>query len=402
MNVRMPAKRGNTLASIGLYTGVVTAAGTSLRPVRNALDGGLAFRQRWRVAIPTEPIGSVPRPPELVEGMVAASEGRISPDELEALYDAAVRDTIAELEATGSPVITDGEQRKPSFATYPIHGSANLAPDGVVIPFADGHTRQLPRLTEGPFRYQTYADSYLREAQRYATRPLKQAVISASALSLLYPSDGIDDYSREAFLADLVDEAEKDIRRSLEQGADSVQIDFTEGRLSLKLDPSGGLLRSFVDLNNSVLARFTPEERERIGVHTCPGGDQDSTHSADVDYAGLLPTLLGHQAGRFYLQLASEQDRRSVLEQVKANLRPGQRVFVGVVDPINPIVETPEQVRDRVLEAAEHIPVDQLGTTDDCGFSPFADDTSTARETAFAKIRARVEGTRLAAEQLRL
>jgi hypothetical protein len=72
-------------------------------------------------------------------------------------------------------------------------------------------------------------------------------------------------------------------------------------------------------------------------------------------------------------------------------------VFVGVIDPINPKVETPQEVRDRVLEASEFIPPALLGTTDDCGFSPFGDDFSTARETAFAKIRSRIEGTLLAA-----
>ena len=75
-------------------------------------------------------------------------------------------------------------------------------------------------------------------------------------------------------------------------------------------------------------------------------------------------------------------------------------VFVGVTDPIDPRVESPEEVRDRVLEAAEHIPLAQLGTTDDCGFAPFGDDTSTARDTAFEKIRARVAGTKLASQAL--
>jgi 5-methyltetrahydropteroyltriglutamate--homocysteine methyltransferase len=138
-----------------------------------------------------------------------------------------------------------------------------------VIPFADGHTRQLPRLTRGPFRYQTYADGYLAAARDIATRPVKQAVISASALSLLYPEDSIDGYPRDAFLADLLGEVETDIRRSLAGGAHCVQIDFTEARLSLKLDPSGGLLRSFVELNNDVLRRFSADERSRLGVHTC-------------------------------------------------------------------------------------------------------------------------------------
>jgi len=312
----------------------------------------------------------------------------------------ALADTIARFEDTGSPVITDGEQTKPSFATYPLSGLGNLASDGVVIPFADGHTRQLPRLTTGPFRYGLHAVTYLKAAQRHAHRPLKQAVISASALSLLYPQRGIDGYSRETFLADLIDEAERDIRDCLEGGAACVQIDFTEGRLALKLDPSGGVLNAFVDLNNRVLDRFTATERQKIRVHTCPGGDRDSTHSADVDYAGLLPSLFRLNAGRFYIQLASEPDRRRVLASIRSLLKPSQLLFAGVTDPINPRVESPEEVRDRVLEAAEFIPVSSLGTTDDCGFSPFADDTSTSRETAFAKVKSRVEGTAMAGKVL--
>lgn len=303
-------------------------------------------------------------------------------------------------EETGSTVVTDGEQGKPSFVTYPLAGSATLEPDGVVIPFADGHTRQLPKLSAGPFRYQTYADEYLAKARALTDLPVKQAVIAASAIGLIYPPDGLPGYDREQFENDLVDQAETDIRRCLEGGAHIVQMDFTEGRLSLKLDPSGGLLRSFVDLNNRVLDRFTAGERRRIGVHTCPGGDQDSAHSLDVEYSGLLPTLFELRAGTFYIQLASETDPRHVLQVIKDASGDDQRVFVGVIDPIDPRVETPAEVRDRVLRAAEFIPPDRLGTCDDCGFSPFADDTSTSRDTAFAKIAARVEGTKLAAEAL--
>lgn len=352
--------------------------------------------------IPTEPIGSIPRPPDLVAGLQQFAAGRISSEQLACLQDAAIRDTIRRFEATESPVITDGEQAKPSFATYPIQGLATLAPGGVTIPFADGHTRQLPVLTAGPFRYQTYADIYLANAKPYAHVPIKQAVIAASALSLLYPQGGVPGYPREAFLDDLVREAETDIRRCLARGAHVVQVDFTEGRLSVKLDPTKGLLKMFVDLNNRVLERFTAEERRRIGVHTCPGGDLDSTHSADVDYAELLPTLFQLKATNFYVQCASERDRARALRLIKEHLQAGQRVFVGVIDPIDPRVETPEQVRDRVLEAAEYVPLDRLGTTDDCGFAPFGDDTSTSRDMAFAKIRSRVAGTALAARALRV
>jgi 5-methyltetrahydropteroyltriglutamate--homocysteine methyltransferase len=334
--------------------------------------------------------------------MAAFQAGRVTREEIIALQEAAVRDTIRRFEETGSPVITDGEQTKPSFVTYPIDGLANIAPGGVEIPFADGHVRQLPRLTAGRFHYGTYADAYLREAQKYAQVPVKQAVISASALSLLYPQDGLENYSHEAFLEDLLRENEADIRRCLDAGAHRVQVDFTEGRLSVKLGPSKHLLKSFIALNNQVLDRFSPSERARIGVHTCPGGDQDSTHSADVDYAELLPDLFQLRAGSFYIQLASERDRARVLGVIQTYSQPDQQIFIGVTDPINPRVETPEEVAEQILEAARYIPTDRLGTTDDCGFAPFGDDTSTARETAFAKIRSRVLGTEQASRQLGL
>jgi 5-methyltetrahydropteroyltriglutamate--homocysteine methyltransferase len=350
------------------------------------------------MTIPTEPIGSIPRPPELIDAV--AQKGPDDPS-LDPLYEDAVRDTIERFEATGAPVITDGEQRKyHNFWTYSVHGLTNTHPDGFTIPFAAGHTRRMPRLSSGPFRYRRYADSFLEMALRYAHVPVKQAVISPSALSLMYPARGIPGYTREEFIDDLLGEHESEIRRCLHKGAHKVQIDFTEGRLSMKVDPSGNLLTSFIDLNNLALARFAGDEQGRLGVHTCPGGDRDSTHSADVGYEELLPSLFELKVGSFYIALAGEADRQRVLRIIRQYRKPHQRIFIGVIAPIDPRIETPQEVRDLTLEAAEYIPTDRLGTTDDCGFSPFSDDTSTTRDTAFAKIRSRVLGTALAADIL--
>ena len=350
------------------------------------------------MTIPTEPIGSIPRPLRLIEA-IATRDG--SDPALDALYEEAVRDTIERFEATGSPVISDGEQTKyQNFWTYGVHGLSNTAPDGFTIPFTAGHTRRMPRLTAGPFRYKRRADSFLDVALRYAHVPVKQAVISPSAMSLMYPAAEITGYPREQFIQDLLKEHETEVRICLEKGAHTVQVDFTEGRLAVKIDPSGDLLHSFIDLNNLALSRFSVEDRKRIGVHTCPGSDRDSTHSGDVDYAELLPSLLELKAGNFYIALAGETDRVRILKIIRDYMKADQRIFIGVVAPIDPRVETAEEIRDRVLEAAEYIPIEQLGTTDDCGFSPFCDDTSTSRDTAFAKIRARVLGTALAAEKI--
>ncbi|MFF0432435.1 5-methyltetrahydropteroyltriglutamate--homocysteine methyltransferase [Streptomyces sp. NPDC004327] len=331
------------------------------------------------MTLATEPIGSLPR-----------KQG------------GTVADNLAELEKLGCPVLVDGEEGRTNSVAYPLTGLAGVAASGVTIPYADGHLREFPKLTAGPFRYGGRAGSFVREAREHTSLPVKATVVSPSHLSLLYPADGIDGYSREQFLSDVADEAEADIRSCLDAGAHRVQLDCGLHRLTAKLDPSGGLLDDFVALDNRVLERFTEDERARIGVHTYPGADQGSTHSLDVDYAELLPKFFRLKAGNFYVQLASEPDPDRVLALVADHLPPSARVFVGVTDPLDQRVETPEQVRDRILAAARHLPADRLGTCDDAGFAAYADDTFLSRETAFAKIEARVKGTELAAKDLGL
>ncbi len=352
------------------------------------------------MVIETEQVGSIPRPLYVLEALGALRMGRISAEDYEEAVDRARAETIAELEATGSPILSDGEQSKPSFVTYALDGLPNLAPEGFVIQFEGGHSRQLPCLTEGPFRYATYSGAFVTAARLHTRLPLKQAVIAPSAVSLIYPESGISGYPREAFLEDLVKECEKDIRSAFAAGAEIVQLDFTEGRLSCKLDPSRGLLRRFIDLNNAVLDRFSEAERRKIGIHTCPGGDHNTRHSADVDYAELLPDLFRMRAGRFYIQLASERDRRRVLDIIRRERRPDQMIFAGVIDPCDMRIETPETVCERTLEVAEALEGVRFGTTDDCGFAPFRDDVAMARVSAFSKIRSRVKGTALAAAVL--
>ena len=348
--------------------------------------------------IPTEPIGSIPRPPALVAAVRAGADARA----LAPLLDEAVRATVAAFEATGAPVISDGEQGKlENFWTYPVYGAANAALDGFRIPVADGAgvRHRMPRLTRGPFRYACYADGFLRAARRHATLPVKQAVISPSALSLMYPLEGIDGYPREQFLEDLVREHETEIRRCLEAGAHKVQVDFAEGPLAMRLDPSGALLASFVHLNNLVLRRFSSAERALIGLHVSPCDVHGAT-AASIDYAELLPALFQIRAGNVYIAMAGQPDPERVLRIARAYARADQRVFVGVTDPAAPGVESAQQVRDRVLLAATYLAPHRLGTTDDAGFAPFYDDDSISREAAFAKVRARVEGTRLASSLL--
>jgi methionine synthase II (cobalamin-independent) len=385
------------------------------------------YNPRTATGIPTEPVGSLPRPSWLQRAYTQYDAGEITRDQLEAEQDKAVKDSIEHLEKTGAPIISDGEQRWSSFATYAIADTLagtgladHLAGDGgqFFAIFADGHNRQLPRLTSGPFRYKTYAADTLKKSIGLAHKPMKQAVIAPSMLALLYPLDSeIPGYTQAQFEEDLVGECEKDIRQAFAAGAARVSIDFTEGRLATRNDPRNpwtgrNMLPHFIELNNRVLDRFTAEERASIGIHTCPGGDRDSVHSADVPYSDLLPSMFGINAGYFLIQLSSERDKDPVYQLIGQNIRTdangvAQTAYIGVINPLNPRVESPEEVRDALVRAANFIPKEQLGSTDDCGFSPFSIDEKPshgspdfARDTAWQKITSRVEGTRLAAEKL--
>ena len=376
--------------------------------------------------IPTELVGSLPRPMKLQQAYADLDDGKITVEELQALQEEAAKDSIKRLEQTGETYVTDGEQRESSFATYPITTTLagtglapNLAGDGQFFAiFDDGHHRQLPRLTGGPFRYQTFASEFVEKNKRDASKPVKQAVIAPSMLMLLYPlEEEIEGYPREQFLSDLCDEVEKDIRQAFAAGAERVSIDFTEGRLANKNDSRNpwtnkDMLQEFIDLNNRVIDRFSPEERKNIGIHTCPGGDNDSVHSADVPYEKLLSKMFQLNAGYFLIQCASEQDKETVYRlcgqysREDANGVP-QVCFIGVINPLNPEVETAEQVRDALVTASKHIPVERLGATDDCGFSPFSRDEKPkhgspdfARDVAMQKITARVEGAKMASQEL--
>jgi methionine synthase II (cobalamin-independent) len=386
----------------------------------------MSYDPRTDTGIPTEPVGSLPRPQKLQDAYAAHDEGKISLEDLEKEQDAASKDSIERMEATGSPIVSDGEQRWSSFATYPITDTLagtgladTLGPGGQFFAiFADGHGRQLPKLMKGPFKYKNFASDALKKSIKFANKPMKQAVIAPSMLALLYPLDEeVDGYSQKDFEEDLCNECEKDIRQAFDAGAERVSIDFTEGRLATREDPrnpwtGAGMLPHFIELNNRVIDRFSEEERAKIGVHTCPGGDRDSVHSADVPYNNLLKTMFDLNAGYFLIQLASEREKDPVYEDIgkysrdDANGVP-QMCYVGVTVTQSPRVESAQEICDQLVRAADFIPKERLGSTDDCGFSPFSIDEKPnhgspdhARDVAFDKIKNRVEGTKMAADKL--
>ncbi|KAM9996358.1 hypothetical protein ACTFIY_002529 [Dictyostelium cf. discoideum] len=355
------------------------------------------------IKIENEPIGSLPRSLELIQSINDFRNNIIDYPTLVNKCNCEIKKTFFELLGSKQNVVTDGELSKISFIGYPLFKSNQVDGDGhvdmekkngVCIPFKDGHTRNIPLLNGKnlPFKYAKFAGDFVKESRPVLPEGIKykQAVISPSAISLIYPPYGIDDYPREDFINDLINESETDIRSCFAYGADIVQLDATELRLSLLLDPSGTLFQSLLDVINKVLSRFSAEELANIGIHTCKGGDQGSPHSEMVDLVEIIPKLLTLKCSRFYIELVSEPNKDQILQSVADNIKENQKVFFGVTK-ISQSVESIDEIYNTILQISEKLPIDQFGITDSCGFSPFYDDQSCSLEIALEKMKNRTE-----------
>jgi len=166
----------------------------------------------------------------------------------------------------------------------------------------------------------------------------------------------------------------------------------------VKIDPSG-ISSTAYRLNNLALSRFSVEERQRIGVAYLPGSDLDSTHSGDVDYAELLPSLFQLKVGNFYIALAGERDRVRVLKIIREHLK----ATSGCSSASSRRSTPASRLRGNPgpgPRCAQYIPVGPTGYDRRLGILALRDDTSTSATPAFAKIRSRVRGTALASEIL--
>ena len=239
---------------------------------------------------------------------------------LEPLYEAAIKDTIERFEATGSP---DHHRRRTTEIPQFLDLLRPRSGEHRARRLQDSFCRR-PHAADAPAHERAVPlQALCRRAiwtwpPRYAHVPLKQAVISPSALSLMYPADGLPGYAREAFIEDLLREHETEVRRCFEKGAHKVQIDFTEGRLAMKVDPSGELLASFIDLNNLALARFSAGgARKDRHSHLSRAATGIPRIALTSTMPPCCPACSNSMSGNFYMSLAGEKDRARVLEIIR-------------------------------------------------------------------------------------
>lgn len=350
--------------------------------------------------IPTTVVGSLPRPPRLIElsEAYAAKPTPAARRKLEAEIRATQKENLARQAAIrGLSEISDGEPwKRYGFALYPIQDAEKSFRfgEGLTISFEDGHSRRLPLLVRRP-KFTASSVGPFREAKRLVPRRrLKAAIISPSALALAYQKD-VPGYPKDAYVEDVLAYLEADAKALLRAGASHVQVDVTEAPIFHQLAGRDGV-KQVIDLNNELLARLP---RSKAQVHVCFGSDRRAEHSKGVGYAELWPDLAEFRADGLVLQFAGR--REDDIDRLDGSILGRRaRVFVGAIDVSNGIPETPEAVAGIAERAAPRLGVEHLGLTTNCGFSPFGDDPTMPRDVAFAKLEALGAGAILAGQRL--
>ena len=356
------------------------------------------------------PVGSLPRSPELQAAYAAFTDDLIKRDELDKIIESEIKDVVKNYEKiNGNPIITTGEVEKPNFLTYFLEkGFIQLGKPneknrkGFTIEFEGHHAREMAVLQKDqtPFRFAHYGDEWISILKKYSNMPFKATVIAPSAVSLIYNSE-IPGYSKSQFLSDVVSECIKDIKKCISSGASEVGMDMTEATYALKVDPSGGVLKDMNNLINAVCDGLSKKELDLITLHTCFGADNFTNHNYS-NFNDVYPALLGTKIKNFHLPFASlgEGNFESVLKCLKNNMG-DKNLYLGFVSHLAKDVETPERVAERIIMASKFLGKTP-GASECCGYSPFCNDLTTTRDWAFEKIKARVDGTKIASKKLGL
>jgi len=364
-------------------------------------------------------VGSWPRPRWMLQAVHEHMEGRLAEDEFQATADDAVRLAVQAQLRAGADVLSDGEQRRDSYASF-VAGrldNCQLIPLTDLLPLVDdpAHFEQELRALDVPASEVRHPAVFgalgrsrpiaVHEAQflrSLTDRPVKVALPGPYLLARTMWMECISDNayaSREHIAQDIVRVLREELADLLAAGVSLVQFDepvlsevvftgakhqrsFMCGALSEKGDAEKelGFARELI---NAVAAGFPPE---RIGLHMCRGNwTPDESACLAGSYAPLVGTLRSLQVGTLFLELCTP---RAGEMAVLRTLREDQRVGVGVVNQKLARVETPEEIEAKAGEAIDLFGKERVLLVPDCGFATFADNPVTSSQVAEKKLAA--------------
>ena len=367
-------------------------------------------------------IGSWPRPRWMLQAVHDRLEGRLDEADFQATADDAVRLSVGAQLRAGADVLTDGEQRRDSYASF----VGGLLDNCQLIPLSD-----LTAMVDDPVEFEQELRALdvpaaevrhpvvfgslgrsrplsVHEAdfvKTFLDRPVKVALPGPYLLTRTMWMDCLTDLpydNREELAEDVVRVLREELHYLLASGVSLVQFDepvlsevvfgassqnrtFMCGALSEKLEPGPEL-----DFASSLLDQVVHGlPADRLGLHVCRGNwTKDESAALAGDYRPLLGTLMRAEVGTLFLELCTE---RAGEADVLAEIPDDKRIAVGVVNQKLDAVEPVEDIRRRIERAVNLFGEERVLLTPDCGFATFADNPVSSAEVAEAKLRAMVQ-----------
>src|SRR5438094_6302974 len=347
-------------------------------------------------SVRAEVVGSLLRPAALVELRSQHDDGELHPSHFRHEDGQHVEAAIRMQEDAGIDVITDGEQRRYAFFGHLVESFDGFDKEGRwAIPFRDEKGEEL--IFRRPvvvgklrWRHSMCAEdwTFLRAKAR---RPGKVTMISAQQAAAYYdPEKSRDAYpTRDAYLADIVDITRREIEELRRLGCTYVQIDAPQYAALLDHDLREGyrrrgsdpdrLLDACIEMDNAIIA---DHPGMTFGMHICRGNNQ-SKYYAEGGYGPIARVLSRSRFNRYLLEYDDERSGGfEPLQEV-----PEDRVVVlGLVTTKRPRLETEQDLKRRIADAARIIPLERLALSPQCGFASTMEGNKLSQNDQRAKL----------------
>jgi len=329
-------------------------------------------------------VGSLKRPPELVQIWRAWEDGKASADELGEVQDRAIREAIVMQESLGLPVVTDGEFRRGGWSRGFLNAVEGFEFHASKLTFRNDEgfstVSPAPLATKRMRRVKPIVSEDFKFIKSVAKRRAKVTMPTPSHMHFGQFKNAIDSKvypNVEMYWNDLIAVYQAEIKDLYAAGCRYLQLD--EVPLALLCDPkiralakSEGddpdqLVSLYVDvLNRAVAGR--PADMT-IGMHLCRG-NLESLWVGDGGYAPIAEALFTRCDVDAYL-LEYDTPRAGDFAPLRY-LPAGKRAYLGIISTKNPVLEAPDELMRRLDEAARHAPMERLGICPQCGFASAA------------------------------
>jgi methionine synthase II (cobalamin-independent) len=357
------------------------------------------------MALRSDVVGSLLRSPTLLAARSATESGRLSAPEFKRIEDREVDEAVRLQESAGLDVVTDGELRRYAFFGHIVEALAGFDKyGGWAIPFRDEQGEALvfrrPVVVEKLAWRRSMCGEEFAYLRARATKATKVTLISVQQAAAYYdPKQSAGAYpTRDAFLADVVDFNRREIEELVRLGCTYIQIDAPQyaalldpelraGYVKRGSDPDR-LIDACIEMDNAVIGRHPGVV---FGLHICRGNNQSKFYAS----GGYEPIRRVFEKSRFQRFLLEYDDERSGDFEPLRVVPSDREVVLGLVTTKKPRLESVEELRRRIDEAAKLVPLERLALSPQCGFASTMEGNRVTPEDQRRKLERVAEVARL-------